>query len=103
MLEKFKTIFQLCKEDEPSLEEPGSDYSNDELDLEDTNEVEDYQLWLLKTFDELWRYPTYKAMRNFNIFIRDVTTTYRTKVLKSLNGFIAPIGDCPELYEEMKW
>ena len=84
------------------MEEAGSDYSDDELDLEDTSQP-DYREWLLTTYNGIWSTQTFKTMLNFDLFTEKVQQSYTSEVLKEVSGFIASIGECPELNEEMKW
>ena len=82
--------------------ESGIDYSDVELDMEETSEL-DPREWLFTSFDGIWRAGAFKTLLNFDIFTEKALSAYTSDVLKDINGFIAPLEECVESNEEMKW
>ena len=80
--------------------ESGTDYSND--NLEETSKP-DYREWLLSIFNGAWKAHAFKTLLNFDIFTEKVQHSFVSDVLKEVNGIIAPLGECLESNEDIKW
>ena len=98
------SVFQACKETIylPDDDEYGYDYSDDEFDLEDISEP-NHREWLLNIYNGIWTAQTFQTLLSFDVFTEKVQSSYTSEVIKEVNGLMAPLGQCPELNQELRW